>query len=315
MWSVEPIQILLAVILDLLLGDPRGWPHITRLCGVLAAQYERLITLRGRRSVMSGILFWILVYGTILGLWFVINGFLKKILPNASWILEIFVIYQTLAAMDLRRHILAILNPLQKGDLPEAREKLSWIVGRDTDQLDEKEISRATLESIAESANDGFVAPLFWAAVGGVPAALLFRASNTLDSIVGHRNERYECFGKFSARVDDLLCWIPARLCVLISMIYHGFHTWPSISKEATAHASPNAGWVEAAAAHSLDVCLGGENFYQGEKITGPIFNPQGRPPQPSDIAAGLRWLWILEGGAVLICLGINLLMNNGVFL
>ena len=175
-------------------------------------------------------------------------------------------------------------NALVCSDLDAARRRLSYIVGRDTQTLDESEISRATIESVAESLVDGIVAPLFWAVIGGAPGALIYRTANTLDSMVGHRTPAYEKFGKLSARIDDLLNWVPARMCALMICLFRIPGSWRKVGREAAAHASPNAGWPEAAMAYALGVRLGGTNYYDGEPVQGPIFNGSGRAAGVSDI-------------------------------
>jgi adenosylcobinamide-phosphate synthase len=253
---------------------------------------ERLITRVAGRTVFSGALFWVVVCGAMLALYFTSRVMLMAIHPRFAWVFDVAVLYQTLAAADLHRHVRAILKPLRAGDLSAARARLAMIVGRDTAHLDETEISRATIESLAESTNDGFVAPLFWSVVAGVPGALLYRTANTLDSIVGHRDERFEKLGKVSAHADDVLSWIPARLCAAASELRRSFRDWRRIRREARLHASPNAGWSEAALAFTLGVRLGGDNFYDGLRVRGPIFHAGGRAACAGDIPASLRWFW-----------------------
>ena len=292
MWKLEPAQVLLAIALDLLLGDPRDWPHVTRLVGNLSSPCERLVSRFAGRTIVSGAIFWFLVCGAMLALYVASRAMLAAIAPRLAWFFDVAVIYQTLAAADLHRHVRAVFKPLRAGDRGAARARLAMIVGRDTASLDESEISRATMESLAESTNDGFVAPLFWGVVAGAPGALLYRAANTLDSMVGHRDERYEKFGKFSARADDALSWVPARLCAAASEAFRSFRDWRSIRREASAHASPNAGWSEAALAFALGVRLGGDNSYDGLLVRGPIFHAGGRAARADDIPASLRWFW-----------------------
>lgn len=298
MWRTDTLQFLTAVGLDLAFGDPRGLPHIARLAGTLAAFFEGVLSVPTARSVAGGTLLWICVNGTMLSAYFMGRLTLHSLSPALAWLWDAAVIYQTLAARDLDHHARAVLKPLLFGDLEGARYAVGNIVGRDTANLDETGVSRAAVEAVAESATDGFVAPLFWAAIGGAPAALLYRTSNTLDSMVGHRNERYEHFGKFSARIDDVLSFIPARLCAFASLLPRGFRYALAVKTEARKHASPNAGWSEAAAAWALNLRLGGTNYYDGSPHQGPLFNALGSTPQPRDILRILRWFW----GVALVC-------------
>lgn len=292
MWRTDVLQFLLAVGLDLLLGDPQGWPHVTRVAGATCGLFEEFWTRALGRTVFGGMLLWLSVCGSLLAGYFFIRHFLSNVGAPLAWAWDAFIIYQTLAGRDLDRHARAVFAPLMLEDLDEARLRVGAIVGRDTHNLDAAGISRAAVEAVAESATDGFVAPLFWAAIGGAPAALLYRTANTLDSIVGHRNARYELMGKFSARADDVLGYLPARLCALASLLPRGFRYTLAVLEESARHASPNAGWSEAAAAWALGVRLGGTNFYDGVAQRGPVFNANARPAQPGDILRVLRWFW-----------------------
>lgn len=296
MWALNPAQLVLAVGLDLVLGDPRGWPHLAKAAGGLSTRYERMLTYFGQRSIGAGLLFWLAVCGTMLGAYFILVWYCGRFLGEwgrwVVWFLNTAIIYQSVAARDLARHVCAVIEPLNAGDLPGARARLAWIVGRDTAELDHEAISRAAIESVAESTSDGVIAPLFWAALAGAPGALLYRTVNTLDSMVGHRNERYENFGKVSARADDLLNWLPARICALSFWIFIPGLRWSTLRAEAAQHASPNAGWSEAAMAYALDVRLGGGNCYDGVQLPGPVFNAAGRAPSVPAIVASLSWMW-----------------------
>lgn len=329
MWVVDPVQIAGAVALDLALGDPRGWPHIARAAGELAKLYEPLATERHGRTVMSGVFFWLLVCFTMLvGYW---AAYIACVMlwPPAGRLLGALVIYQAIASTDLRKHVKQVLAPLAAGDLAAAREKLSMIVGRDTAALDEAGISRAAIEAGAESLTDGVIAPLFWAVVLGPQGALIYRAANTLDSMVGHRDERYEQFGKASARIDDALNWIPARFAALCIVLAAKFippkrdgadetvkprFDFRALLREARQHASPNAGWTEAAMAQALDVQLGGENSYDGVPTPGPVFNEPGRTPDTRDVAASMEITWKTSAIALAVLLACLLALHQHVF-
>ncbi len=301
MWRTDLFQFLLALGLDMLLGDPHGLPHIARVAGSLCAALEWRCALVLGRSIAAGVLLWLLVCGAMLGGYFLVRKALLLWSPALGWIWDTLVIYQAVAGRDLDQHARAVVTPLLMGDLGEARLRVAQIVGRDTDHLSESEICRATVETVAESATDGFVAPLFWAAVGGAPAALLYRTANTLDSMVGHRNAQYELLGKFSARVDDVLNYLPARLCALASLLPRGFRYVLAVLEDSARHASPNAGWSEAAAAWALGVRLGGVNTYDGVPHRGPVFNVNAPAPRPADILRALRWFWGVAAFCVLV--------------
>ena len=310
MLRVDPSQIFIAIILDILLGDPHGWPHIARSAGWLSVAYEKLLAAHLRRSVLLGIVFWILVAGTMLAIYAVAYCVCSALIPLGAQILETLIIYQAIAAMDLSRHVKAIIVPLANGNLAAARSRLAWIVGRDTEALGEPEISRAAIESVAESTTDAVIGPLFWTFVAGAPGALLYRTANTLDSMVGHRTDAYEKFGKASARIDDFLNWLPARICAGAFCVFRSAVRWKTIRREAAAHASPNAGWGEAAMAYAIGVRLGGDNFYDGECVHGPVFNASGRTTAAADIASSLAWMWRIAGVCAAVFVALSVAMK-----
>ena len=298
-FSTTPLQIGVAFAIDLVLGDPRFLPHPARWTGKIAKLFEAIVSTVLGRSVLSGLFFWILVCGVQVAAALGVVAFLPE---NVWWWVEVWIIYQCFAAMDMHKHVRAIMKPLRSGDISLARQKLGWIVGRDTDGLSEREISRATIESVGESACDSVLAPLFWTSVLGPFGALIYRITNTLDSIVGHRGEVYGKFGKWSARADDVLNLIPARLVALLTQPYRLGTVW----REARAHKSPNAGWGEAAIAYSLNVKLGGENRYGGKVMTAPTFNAEGDAPDVESISRSLIWWWMVVVFGLLVTIGIS---------
>jgi adenosylcobinamide-phosphate synthase len=312
MWLLNPSQIVAAITIDLVIGDPHGWPHIARCAGGLSTVYEKCLTRYFSRSILVGLLFWLLVVGTMVAGYTIVRLICSLVSPIASYLFDVFVIYQAIAAKDLHKHAKTVMQALLTGDLGAARKRLSYIVGRDTHDLNASEISRATIESVAESLVDGIVAPLFWAVIGGAPGALIYRTANTLDSMVGHRTPAYEKFGKSSARIDDLMNWVPARLCALMICLFRVPTSWPKVRREAATHASPNAGWPEAAMAYALDIRLGGTNLYDGEPVQVPIFNLSGRAAAISDIRSSLTQIWWVLLAAGGVCLLLSLTSPGG---
>ena len=304
MWRTDPLQMFAAVALDLLLGDPRGWPHIARIAGFFAMRFEYWITTIFGRTIFSGLLLWITVCGAVLGVFsilYLLLFYVNSILSAGFWEPSSFTRQSLLVIfMDMSCELLI---PSLRGNLGQARQNLAMIVGRDTKTLDEVEVNRAGIESVAESLTDGILAPLFWALIAGPAGALIYRVANTLDSMVGHRNEKYECVGKASARIDDALSWIPARLTALMFLLWRPSLSWNKIKIEARAHASPNAGWGEAAMAYALNVRLGGDNWYQGERVSGPIFNSNGHAPQLKNLQESLNWMWKITGLFSALCI------------
>ena len=209
-----------------------------------------------------------------------------------------------LAQRSLYDHVREVAKPLGAGDLGGARRAVGMIVGRDPQRLDEAGVAAAAIESLAESFCDGVVAPIFWFVVAGLPGLFVYKAVNTADSLIGHREPRWRSFGWASARFDDVLNLIPARLAgVLISVAGRG--GWRTMLRDAGEHASPNAGWPEAAMAGALGVRLGGPAWYDGELSNRPVLG-QGRAPDAADLARALKvylvacailWLMLAVGG------------------
>jgi adenosylcobinamide-phosphate synthase len=193
-----------------------------------------------------------------------------KINPLLGMLLESVIISTTIAQKSLKQASLEVYQPLKEGDIKTARLKLSYIVGRDTDRLNEAEISRGAIETVAENTSDGVTAPLFWALLGGAPLAMVYRATNTCDSMVGYTNERYKEFGWASANWDDVLNWIPSRLTGMLMLLGNKpkkmsrQKAWTILFRDAKKHPSPNSGWGEAAVASILGIQLGGINYYKG---------------------------------------------------
>jgi adenosylcobinamide-phosphate synthase len=192
-----------------------------------------------------------------------------------------------LAQLSLFDHVLAVLRPLRAGRLDEARSAVSRVVGRDVDALDESGVAKAALESLAESFNDGVAAPAFWLALGGLPGLYAYKALNTADSMIGHKEPRWRAFGWASARGDDLANFIPARIAGAVIALAGG-GGWRAMVDDAHKHASPNAGWPEAAMAAALKVRLGGSVSYDGAKLDRPVFNDGDPEPTAHDLDRGV---------------------------
>lgn len=280
------VQLLAAFGLDLLVGDPRWLPHPVKGMGWLAARAEPVCRKLVPNLYLAGVAALVIVVGAAGGLAFALVHYAGRIDPLAGDIVSILIIYTAIAARDLAGHSYRVYQALRSGDLPEARRRVGMIVGRDTDRLDEQGVSRAAVESVAESTLDGVTAPLFFAALGGPVGAIAYRAANTLDSLFGHKDERYMKFGWASARFDDLLNLVPARLTaplVALAAALLGMRPLGSLAvcwRDGRKHASPNSGLSEAAFAGAMGVQLGGVNFYDGVAHEGHLI---GDPFGPLD--------------------------------
>ncbi|WP_152656891.1 adenosylcobinamide-phosphate synthase CbiB [Oceanobacillus sp. CFH 90083] len=265
------ISITLAVILDRMIGDPPQWPHPVRWMGNFIAMLNQRLN-HGKHRKQRGGLLLLLVVITVLSISLLISWGAYQLHAAAGIIVEACLIVTTIAQKDLGAAALRVYEPLTAGDIKCARYQVSMIVGRDTDELDEKEVTRAAVETVAESIGDGITSPLFWAFIGGAPLAILYRAVNTCDSMIGHKNERYRDFGRAAAKLDDMLNWIPSRITSFLMMLTNrtphlkrkaAFYRWLTDAKK---HPSPNSGYFEAAIALFLSVQLGGVNYYGGIK-------------------------------------------------
>lgn len=262
-----------AVLLDLLIGDPRWLPHPVVGLGRTISWLDRLLRRPGNGKWALRVKGLVLALGLTGGTYLLGWWLLKTIYRFSFWggqLAAVWLLSTTIAARGLVTAGRDIYRVLERGDLIAARRKLAWIVGRDTADLPEGEIVRGTVETIAENIVDGIISPLCYALIGGVPLALAYRAVNTLDSMVGYKDERYRDFGLASARLDDLANLIPARLCgglLLLAALLAGYRVkdcWRSLRRDARQHPSPNSGFPEAAVAGALGVRLGGLNYYRG---------------------------------------------------
>ncbi len=283
-----PLAALAAVVLDRLLGEPRRFHPLVGF-GNLAGAVEKRFN---RRSRLTGIAAWTLVVLPFVALAAVLR-------PHAAFAVDVALLYFALGARSLAEHAEAVARPLREGRLDEARQRVGWMVSRDTTQLDESGVAKAGMESVLENGNDAIFGTLFWFALLGGPGALLFRLANTLDAMWGYRTERFNRFGWAAARIDDLLNWIPARLTALtyalLGKTRQALACWRA---QAPGWESPNAGPVMSAGAGSLGVLLGGAAIYHGQEEIRP---PLGTGPAP--VAADLDraialirhslWLWL----------------------
>ena len=280
------LGLLAGVALDQALGDPRRG-HPVALFGAVASRLEVRMW-RDRRG--AGVRYTALLAGSAAALGLAAGRASGLRLAAATAVGT----WTVLGGRSLAGEAAAIEALLAAGDLPAARLRLTRLVGRRTEHLDEAEIARATIESVAENTSDAIVAPLMWGAVAGLPGLLAYRAVNTLDAIVGHHSPRHENFGWAAARADDVVNWAPARLTGLLAAACapavggRPGETWRAMRRDGARHPSPNAGRCEAAFAGALGVRLGGTNVYDGETEHRPSLG-RGREPEPGDIRRAVR--------------------------
>lgn len=292
-----------------------GWPRtLYRLAGHPVGWFARLIDAAERHwngperrfgtRRLLGLLTVLLLAGLVGGTAWLVQSLLLERLGAFGWAAVALLAWPAIAQRSLFDHVRAVADALDSEGLPAARAAVGAIVGRDTAALDEGGISRAAIESLAESFCDGVTAPVVWLLVLGLPGVWTYKAVNTADSLIGHREERWRAFGWAAARADDLLNLIPARLSALLICLAGG-GGWRILRRDAGKHASPNAGWPEAAMAGALGLRLAGPVAYDGVLHDKPWIGDGARAPSSLDIRRALRLylgacalLWLLAGGA-----------------
>ncbi|HAP20476.1 MAG TPA: cobalamin biosynthesis protein CobD [Lachnospiraceae bacterium] len=307
------IKLILAFVLDVLLGDPVWLYHPIRVIGKWISLAEKFLrqyfpaNLWGER--MAGVFLTILVVLPSFGLPAGIIFMAGKLHPWLAYVLEVFWMYQILAMKCLKVEALKVYDALTHQDIVLARQRLSWLVGRDTVNLSEEEIVKATVETVAENTTDGVIAPMLFMAIGGAPLGFAYKAVNTLDSMVGYRNDKYRYFGTSSARADDVVNFIPARLGGFLMVIaaflcrYDASGAWRCFVRDRNKHLSPNSAQTESACAGALGIQLGGTHDYFGKPVEKPTLGDEKRRAEPEDIRRTNR-LMVVTSVLCLILIG-----------
>jgi len=310
---------------DYLIADPWHWPHPVQGMGwVIGRSQPLLLKLQpgwprklGGVVLGLGLIVGSGVLGGAIGARSQITQFIPDIHPLFGIAIEVLLVASCFAARGLRFAALDVLEPLAVGDLEQAREQLSYYVGRDTEKLDAGEIYRAVLETIAENTTDGVTAPLFysllgvWLGIGPLPLALAYKAASTLDSMIGYRRQPFQDLGWFSAQFEDVLTWLPCRLTVLSLAIAsrQPRQLLALCQRDARQDPSPNSGWSECAYAAILGVQLGGMNTYRGELRPKPLLGNPRRPITPEVIEEALGLMrslflsWLIIGGLITVAI------------
>jgi len=314
-------SILAAYLLDLVFGDPRWLPHPVKGMGWLIGRLERPFRALLGNERLSGAAFafaiiaftWSITFAMTKG-GHLFNDYLGIAVSTA-------IIYTSLSVKDLGVESLAVFDALKEGDLNKARRALSKIVGRDTAGLDEREIIRAAVETVAENIVDGAVAPLFYAFLGGAPLAMAYKAINTLDSMIGYKNNRYINFGRAAAKIDDAANFIPARISVIFLVLggwmsgYDPVKTWKAIARDGMKNPSPNSGLPEAAVAGALGVRLGGLNYYNSVAVQKPYIGDDVKPLNRLHIREAVRIAYVISGLFAITGAALSWLIEKGAFL
>lgn len=306
------LSVVAAYVLDLIIGDPRWLTHPVIIMGKAIEYLEKF--LRARIAPLIGLkaagtmLTIILVLTSYVVTWSVIK-LATRVHPILGTLLSVWLISTTIASKCLAQSGQEIYKLVKVGDLTEARVKVGWIVGRDTDRLSVPEVVRATVETVAENIVDGIIAPMFYCLIGGAPLGMAYKAANTLDSMVGYRNEKYLEFGWASARWDDVMNWLPARLTAIL-LFFSGLllrldvkGAVSSVVRYAKKHPSPNSGYPEAAVAGALGVQLGGLNYYGGTPSYRALMGEGKSTLEPEHIQLTIRMMYLAGTLFGIICL------------
>ena len=295
-------------VLDLLFGDPVRLYHPVRLIGQGISFGEKILRKlcgetdpasgskkedrerQDRRLFMAGVLLWIIIAALAFLIPFWLLGLAQRIHPALRFILETFWCYQILAARSLVKESGKVYDKLIENDLPGARRAVSMIVGRDTENLTAEGVTKAAVETVAENTSDGVTAPLIFLIIGGAPLGFLYKAVNTMDSMLGYRNERYLYFGRAAAKMDDLFNFIPSRITAVLMTAaafltgLDGKNAWKIYRRDRRKHASPNSAQTEAVCAGALQVRLAGDAVYFGKLYKKDYIGDNIRPIEPEDI-------------------------------
>ena len=317
LWQLHGLALLTGSILDWIFGDPYHFPHMIRLMGNMISGLEkRLRKLFLEKPRFAGIcltlimcLFWIIMPGLL----FHITG--RYLGLTARFILESFFCYQLLAAKSLCVESMKVCKELKKGDTEGARKAVSMIVGRDTAALTEEGVTKAAVETVAENASDGVIAPMLYMAIGGAPLMFLYKGINTMDSMLGYKNDRYLYFGRCAAKLDDAANYLPSRisggLMVLAAYFsgFDGWNAWKIFRRDSRNHTSPNSAQTESVMAGALDVQLAGNAYYFGKLYEKPTIGDPIRLIEPEDICRANRLLYATAITGVVLFLFIRIVL------
>ena len=310
--SVLPLAI--GFVLDMILGDPYSLPHPIRLIGRLIAALEKAMRKRFPEKerlggTLTAVIVLLLSTGAPLGI--LIACFNVNVWLGAA--VEGIFCYYLLAAKCLKKESMKVYRAIEEKDVEKARQAVSMIVGRDTKPLDEKGIVKAAVETVAENTSDGVTAPMFYIMLGGAAAGFFYKAANTMDSMIGYKNDKYINFGRFAARLDDVLNFIPSRLTALLMILsayilgYDGKNAMKIWRRDRFNHASPNSAQTEAVCAGALDVMLAGDAYYFGKLLKKKTIGDDIRPVENMDIVRANRLMYCSAALMLVIAVAVRI--------
>jgi adenosylcobinamide-phosphate synthase len=308
-----------AFLLDCIFGDPHHNWHPVCLIGYLIAWLEKRLRncfpkdQKGEQA--GGCLLVLLVLVIATGLPVVLLVAVNRIHPMAALVLETLMCYQLLAARSLRDESMKVYDALHKNDVEGARKAVSMIVGRDTQSLDAAGITRAAVETVAENTSDGVIAPMIFMAIGGAPFAFFYKAVNTMDSMIGYKNEKYLYFGRTAAKLDDIVNYIPARVSAILMVLaafvtgMDGKGAFRIFKRDRYNHASPNSAQTEAVCAGALGLRLAGDAWYFGKLYKKPYIGDDRRAIEDTDIIRANRLMYGTSILCLIMCIAVRLLL------
>lgn len=307
------MDIVIAFLIDCILGDPYNFPHPVRFIGKYIKLFENKVFNKTRTKIELKYFYGVLLTISTVGLTFILTVLILQIAKFINiylfYILNIIILWTTIAPKCLAQEGYKVYKPLKDDNIELARNRISFLVSRDTENLSKSQICRATVETILENISDGVIAPLFYAFIGGASLAMAYKAVNTLDSMVGYRNDKYENFGFFSAKLDDCLNFIPSRLSGILIIIsafclkYDYANALKIFIRDRKKHESPNSAHPESSGAGALDIQLGGATSYFGEIHNKPYIGDNIKQIMPNDILKSIKLLYIST--IILILIGI----------
>ena len=291
-----------AFILDQMFGDPRNFPHPVVIIGKLISAMERftrkVFPKTNKGELAAGAFTWLVVATVSFAVPFIALVLLAKVNVWAAFALNTFWSYQIFASKSLKEQSMLVYRYLEAEDLPNSRKYLSWIVGRDTSELDPEEITKAVVETVAENTSDGVTAPMLYMMILGAPLGMLYKAINTMDSMLGYKNDRYMYFGRIPAKIDDVANFIPARItgllmCLTAPLIgLDGGNAYRIYKRDRLKHLSPNSGHLEAACAGAMHIMLGGDSFYFGKLVEKASLGDPDREVRITDIPGSIKMMY-----------------------
>ncbi len=291
-----------AFILDQIFGDPRNFPHPVVVIGKLISAMERftrkVFPKTNKGELAAGAFTWVIVATVSFAVPFIALVLLAKVNVWAAFALNTFWSYQIFASKSLKEQSMLVYRYLEAEDLPNSRKYLSWIVGRDTSELDPEEITKAVVETVAENTSDGVTAPMLYMMILGAPLGMLYKAINTMDSMLGYKNDRYMYFGRIPAKIDDVANFIPARItgllmCLTAPLIgLDGRNAYRIYKRDRLKHLSPNSGHLEAACAGAMHIMLGGDSYYFGKLVEKASLGDPDREVRITDIPLSIKMMY-----------------------